>query len=231
MAKVPFLKDEFIENATLCLLDAYGRDHGGVARPPIPVDAIIESHFKLTLDYDDLSRLLGIPGVLGATYLKNPRVIVDQSLDPTEDPSKTGRNNFTLAHEIGHWELHRHLLMGNPLQTSLFGDDGRPAFICRSRSNKEPMEWQADRFAGFLLMPRKMVLDAWRARHGELRPYVAEAEMVDLSARWGLGKDERPTVGVARELAQEFCVSGQAMQIRLIGLGLIVTGKPEPDLF
>jgi len=55
--------------------------------------------------------------------------------------------------------------------------------------------------------------------------------MADLSARWGLAEDKRPTVDIARALAREFRVSGQAMQIRLIGLGLIRTEKPAPDLF
>jgi len=38
-------------------------------------------------------------------------------------------------------------------------------------------------------------------------------------------------VEIARTLARQFRVSGQAMQIRLIGLGLIKTEKPAPDLF
>ena len=80
-------------------------------------------------------------------------------------------------------------------------------------------------------MPKDMVLKAWEARHGNLDPYIAEEEMADLSAKWGLAEDARPTVEIARELADEFHVSGQAMQIRLIGFGLIKAEEPEPDLF
>jgi len=36
---------------------------------------------------------------------------------------------------------------------------------------------------------------------------------------------------VARDLAPRFQVSGQAMQIRLVGLGLILKKTPEPGLF
>ena len=56
-------------------------------------------------------------------------------------------------------------------------------------------------------------------------------EIEDLKARWGLADDDRPTVDVARQLAPVFEVSAQAMQIRLIELGLIRTKVPEPGLF
>ena len=93
------------------------------------------------------------------------------------------------------------------------------------------MEWQADCFTGFFLMPKEMVQTAWKSRVGNLEPYVAAEEIADLSARWGLAEDERPTVEIARELAREFKVSGQAMQIRLVGLGLIQVKVPAPGLF
>ena len=55
--------------------------------------------------------------------------------------------------------------------------------------------------------------------------------MADLSVKWGLADNEQPTVDIARTLARDFKVSGQAMQIRLIGLGLIKTKEPDPRLF
>ncbi len=93
------------------------------------------------------------------------------------------------------------------------------------------MEWQADTFSGFLLMPKDMVLTAWEAQYGSRDPYVAKDEIEDLSAKWGLAEDNRPTVDIARQLARRFNVSGQAMQIRLVGLGLIKTEDPGPGLF
>ncbi len=116
-------------------------------------------------------------------------------------------------------------------QPSLFGDKPAPSIVCRTSSRKEPMEWQADMFAGYLLMPKEMVFAAWRKRFGGLDPYIAKDEMANLSAKWGLADDEQPTVDVAKEMARAFNVSGQAMQIRLIGLGLIRTEVPAPDLF
>ena len=55
--------------------------------------------------------------------------MIDESLDPEENPSKEGRYRFTLAHEGGgHWRLHRHLFAKDPAQASLFdGDRARRA--------------------------------------------------------------------------------------------------------
>ncbi len=80
-------------------------------------------------------------------------------------------------------------------------------------------------------MPKGMVFDQWESLNGTREPYVAVDEISDLKARWGLGDDERPTVDIARQMATVFEVSAQAMQIRLIGLGLIRTQVPVPDLF
>lgn len=231
MGKVRFLRHQEIENATLCLLTDYGQKYGEVVDPPAPVEEILESHLGLTLDFDDLAARLGLPDVLGATWIQDQRVLVDQSLDPTDNPPKEGRYRFTLAHELGHWELHRHHFLASARQPSLFGEEAEPSIVCRTSTRKEPMEWQADTFAGYLLMPKDMILQAWEAQHGGMEPYIAEEEMADLSAKWGLAEDRQPTVGVAKDMARVFNVSGQAMQIRLIGLGLIRTETPAPDLF
>ena len=228
--KVKFLPKEHIEAATLGLLAEYSRKFGEVVRPPIPVEEILEAHLGLDFAFDDLPKLLGIPDALGATWVQQRRVVIDQSLDPTNNSSKHGRYRFTVAHELGHWELHRHLFLTDPGQGCLFLEKTEPSIVCRSKA-KDPMEWQADTFAGYMLMPKEMVFEIWRRRHGELDPYIAAGEIADLNAKWGLADDDRPTVEIARELAREFKVSGQAMQIRLIGLGLIRTEVPAPDLF
>ena len=143
---------------------------------------MLESHLDLTLDFDDLPQLLGVPDVLGATSVAQRRVMVDQTLDPTVNPTKLGRYMFTLAHELGHWELHRHLFMANLRQKSLFAERDRSTIVCRTSSRKDPMEWQADAFAGYLLMPKAMVMRAWEGRHGSLEPYFAAPEIADYLA-------------------------------------------------
>ena len=231
MRKVPFIRNEDIETAALILLAAYGRQYGAVSAPPVPVDGILESHLGLSLDFDDLPRRLGLRDALGATWMQARRVVVDQSLDPSRDASREGRYRFTVGHETGHWVLHRGFFLEAAGQQSLFGDEAKPSIVCRTGSRKDPMEWQADAFAGFLLMPKEFVFHAWEKHTGGRAPYVAEDEIKGLSEKWWLGEDTQPTVEIARMMARDFAVSGQAMQIRLIGLGLVRTEQPEPDLF
>jgi hypothetical protein len=229
---VKYLPHGDIKASALRLLAEYGRKFGPVERPPIPVDEILEAHLELQLGFDDLPKRLGVPDVLGATWVRERKVAIDQSLDPTVHPSKEGRYRFTVAHEIGHWELHRHVYQAGANQPSLFDAPEQPSIVCRARSGKDRQEWQADTFSGYLLMPEDMVYLAWEERFGSLEPYVAVDEIADLSAKWGLGEDDhKPTVAAARELARVFQVSGQAMQIRLAELGLICTQVPAPDLF
>jgi hypothetical protein len=229
--KIPFKPIENIEVEALGLLADYGRKYKPVLVPPVPVEAILEAHLGFGLEFDDLAQRLGIADALGAAWVQARRVVVDQALDPTSFPAKEGRFRFTIAHEVGHWELHRQFFMENPAQGGLFGDGKKPSIVCRTGSRKDPMEWQADCFAGFLLMPKDMVFQGWEKLRGGRQAYIAVNEIKDLKAKWGLADDNQPSVDLARTLAGDFKVSGQAMQIRLIGLGLIKTEQPEPDLF
>jgi Zn-dependent peptidase ImmA (M78 family) len=143
---------------------------------------------------------------------------------------KRGRYRFTLGHEVGHWGLHRPLLEAKANQANLFGAVREPAIVCRS-SSKEPQEWQADVYSGLMLMPKPLIREQWERAVGSMEPYFAADEIEALQTRWSLAENNTPTVSIARELAQVFKVSGQAMQIRLIGLGLIRIQNPEQQLF
>ncbi len=225
---VKYMPKVHIERAANALIHAYARQYGLADDAPVPVDAILECSLGLTLEMGDLASRLGFNDVLGATWIEAKTVIIDQSLDPTDNPSKEGRFNFTLAHEIGHWELHRLQICDPPNQPSFFDFQSEPSVVCRSTQSKEPMEKQADYFAGYLLMPEDRVFRAWAQVYGSADQYIAFEEIAQLKARWG---GERPTVEVARKMAKRFNVSGQAMQIRLEDLKLILPEKPEPDLF
>ncbi|HOY63858.1 MAG TPA: ImmA/IrrE family metallo-endopeptidase, partial [bacterium] len=86
-------------------------------------------------------------------------------------------------------------------------------------------------FAGYLLMPEEMIRKSWLEKYGMNEPYVAATEIGRLSTKLGLGEDNTPTVEIAREIAKDFKVSGQAMQIRLIGMGLIQVRDQGPSIF
>ena len=220
--KVKFLPEGKIEQAAMQLLGAYVTKFGTIS-PPVPVDEILECHLGYGFSIEDLTE--HGPDTLGATWVKEQRVAVDESLDPTTHPDKEGRYRFTVAHELGHVDLHAHQFRDD--QGRLFDESGRPTIICRSRGKKPPIEWQADTYASYLLMPAEMVYAYWRQLFGD-RPYVAAEEIAVLSQRFGNAK---LTLPVARDMADHFGVSGQAMQIRLESLKLIRIEQPDAELF
>jgi Zn-dependent peptidase ImmA (M78 family) len=98
------------------------------------------------------------------------------------------RQRFTVAHEIAHYVLHRHLIGDGITDNALYRDD----------RIGEPRERQANRYAATLLMPRPLVEKAWRngvndynalAAAFEVSPAVAEIRWRELGcALW-----KRPT--------------------------------------
>ena len=103
MSRVDWLGKVEIEQEACKLLSEWSAFAGEEVKPPIAVEAIVEKYLGITLEYDDLEKVLGIPGVLGATWVKEKRMVINSSLlDAVE-----GRIVFTCGHEIGHWVLHR----------------------------------------------------------------------------------------------------------------------------
>jgi Zn-dependent peptidase ImmA (M78 family) len=78
-----------------------------------------------------------------------------------------GFGNFTIAHEVGHWMLHvnRDEANGISKQQELnLGFAEIQPFLCRSINDNQVREWQANYFAGCLLMPRHILEDLSRGR-------------------------------------------------------------------
>jgi hypothetical protein len=239
---VPFLPHKRIEDEADLLLAEYGEKFEQLVTPPIPIDEIIELHLQLTFEIGDLREVFGVGDIHGAIWINEGRIAVDRCLDPDANPRKLGRYRFTLAHEVGHWRLHRTYYLKNTQQQGLFDHDDDPSFICRS-SDKQPVEWQADAFAANLLMPRKMVFEAWETWQGDLKPLYQsdllaaheQSATDDLPARAAEHGDDNAAVQILTEhhikpLAETFTVSAQAMRIRLEHLKLVLP-KKEPSLF
>jgi len=225
--KLRFMKDQEFEDESALLLAEYGNKHGQVIAPPIPVDEMVELYLGLTLEFHDMQKLFGVDDVHGALWVNEKRVGIDQRLDPARNPAMLGRYHFTLAHEAGHWRLHRQLFQRRANQHSLFpGGVDRPEYICRS-SDTEPIEYQANRFASCLLMPREMMKRSWHEWRSDMDPIY----LPDLRAEKGDdGTDDSIMENAVRPLAVRFQVSSEAMRIRSEGMGLLLR-KKESSLF
>jgi hypothetical protein len=236
--EVSFLPKNRIDDEANLVLAEWAETRGEITAPPVPIDEIVELHLQLTLEFEDMSRLFPFGDVLGALWIQEQRVAVSHTLDPTDNPQRVGRYHFTLAHEAGHWRLHRQHYVENPYQGELFGDGPKPATVCRSSETKKPAEWQADCFAACLLMPRKLVRAAWEGWRGNLdvvgadqlragpplQPSSKPAAVDDATPE---KEDYRLMEEFCRPLATAFRVSREAMRIRLEELELLVRERPS----
>ena len=84
---VPFLREEVIEGEAELLLAEFGREHGDVVCPPVPIDEIIELHLKLEFELRDLQTLFGFGDVHGAIWFRERLIAVDEQLDPARHPA------------------------------------------------------------------------------------------------------------------------------------------------
>jgi len=221
--KVPWMSKLKISMHASNLLADYQAMIGHPVRPPIPAEDIIERYLKLTLRFDDLTEILGMDGVLGATYVDARLICINERL--FEDNSE-GRLIFTCAHEVGHWVMHRRYV-----EKAERGGQENGAIICRAGNGRQPIEWQADYFAACLLMPEKEIERTFHEVCGT-DPLVLN-NMKNAFRGTRLRND--PGVENWHFIAEMVCeaggftnVSKLAMIIRLQELGLLVnlTGTP-----
>jgi len=156
--KVPWLRKESISEAASGLVADYQAEAGYSITPPIPVEDIIEKYLGLRLSFEYLEAILGSKDVLGATYVGARRICINERL---LEQSSEGRLIFTCAHEVGHWVLHRQYAGVQMRQGS-----NHEVIVCRTRNAGERIEWQADYFAGCLLVPQREVVNAFHKAFG-----------------------------------------------------------------
>jgi hypothetical protein len=246
--KVPVRNKEFIEREADRLLAEYVQETGSRVEGAIPVEDIARYHLCLQLGFADLHDFLGLakyaggPDILGAVFFEQSAILIDDRLNPEVHPEQLGRYRFSLGHEIGHWRLHREAMARRRLANA-----SQPAFICRQRDAVTvPVEWQAETFASFLLLPRDRVLKEWRALRGNCDSFAFDVTAHGsprLRRVWfGLtsnGEEARRLFArecegafdeLAAVLAKVFAVSTQAMRVRLEGRKLLRRGAPRPEL-
>ncbi len=127
------------------------------------------------------------------------------------DTEYRGRERFTLAHELGHYLLHRRALTVADFTRGIDDHDlEERAFSCNPLNrhlwgkSKEEIESEADSFASYLLMPlddyRKQVVG--QAMSLELLRHVAQRYGVSLTAvvrKWIEFTDQRAAMVVGRD--------------------------------
>ncbi|MBC6407083.1 MAG: ImmA/IrrE family metallo-endopeptidase [Rhodobacteraceae bacterium] len=111
-----------------------------ITAPPIPVQDIAESNGVevVFVDFGEYKR-----EVSGLCDFGEKRIYVN-----AED--SRARRAFTMAHELGHWLLHKEHYLQHPEEYPIL-----PRFSVPDNSN--PLEKEANKFAACLLMPRHLL--------------------------------------------------------------------------
>jgi Zn-dependent peptidase ImmA (M78 family) len=154
----------------------------GIRHPPVDVERLATAFLGLSLYREQLES-----SVSGMLHRADSTISIAVNADHAHV-----RQRFTVAHEIGHFKLHR----------------GRPVIVDHlirahvSMRNQESSlatsreEIEANGFAAALLMPAQWIIE-------------------DVNDRLGMAPGR-----LVAELAKRYQVSSQAMELRLINLGI-----------
>ena len=239
--RFPYLTEDAVDGAAEQLLRrAFGRPWR--ERRPVDLDELVYEYLspREQLSFNDEAELAPEDGeiVLGKTLPIRGQILLNRALKLDAEP---GRARFTLAHEIGHWVLHRPLILAQARELDLFTGHGGispdyalvglnraifPGTCAPGAVRRE--EWQANRFAATLLVDPVVLREEFEARFG--RPPVARAtqtwryqagtvrELAQLLARG--------TVGVHPPLREVFGLSTEAMAIALESRAYVTEQAP-----
>jgi hypothetical protein len=154
VGKYPFITSDEMEQITQTILLDYGFDFANKNYPEaVPIDEIIEFHFGLDIHWEPIDHFDTSGLVMAAIIPRDKRIVMNETCKELFE-EKIGTMNFTMAHELGHWVLH--VNDKENIQVTLDFHETE-TFFCRSWSKKPPEEYQADMFAGSLLMPKPMI--------------------------------------------------------------------------
>ena len=202
---VPILSRTMLEEVVEQLITEHGYTPNSFSwRDLTTFFKLLQSQHNITLKIEDLGGLYN-KKVLGAMDNDRNILYLDEAI-----MNHGAIYHFTFAHEIGHWALHRHRKVQiTATDQRQYYADSEDNFISKEKlvSALDWLEWQANSFAGALLMPR----------HHFLRQVKSVSQTV-------LGNDHALLQGTADQasykqsiymLKDYFKVSQIAAQIRL----------------
>jgi hypothetical protein len=174
-----------------------------LARPdeiPIPIEEIIE--FRLRIYIDPQPFLKEEFGVDGQLLSDLSTIIVDSRLCNNE--KYLPRLRFTLAHELGHFYLHKDQI----IKAHFSSIDEWIEF--RQSIPEEDISWfekQADEFAGSLLVPSNMLRGFLEDKRSKITKYINETNSDEAH--------ERAIDAISMTLCAEFGVSHNVIETRI----------------
>lgn len=159
-----YIPDAEIEAAAMGLLQQYGQQRQPILVPPVPIEEIIEHTIDIPLIWDAIPDREDTPVLAKLEARGQPRakiVIIMNENKQLFFTQHEGVEQFSQAHELGHYVLH---IDYAKLYMLLLPDAAEQSTVlCRADVDKQhdrkgwQREWQAERFAAYLLMPQDLV--------------------------------------------------------------------------
>lgn len=204
--RVPYLSKAEIEKEAAGFLNRYNRSR----KLPVPIEEIAELDLKL--DIVPVARLRD--KMDKDAFISNDLATIYIDADVFNLDKLERRLRFSLAHEIGHMVLHARILSA----VSLKSIREWRTFVDRLAEDAwHRFEWQANWFAGHVLVPSDELRQLAKKGLKSILPRVQEAR------RLGLSRNDYLDWTVdqwARKLAPRFHVSTAVLRKRLEADGL-----------
>jgi len=163
---------------------------------PVPIERIVEIDLQISIvPIKGLLVRESIDAFLSCDF-------TELYIDHDHYMGQTNRSRFTLAHEVGHYVLHRDVV------AQITSIEQLRRFILGEGTGRAVYEIHADNFAGCLLMPRDQV----RAEYDIQKKTVEDRFR---SARLEIPDKSTLVSFMANEIARKFDVSPKAAEIRL----------------
>jgi hypothetical protein len=163
----PVMVDDAIEGLAERLLERVPGYIWDGERLPVPVEDIVDSFTGLLVrDVEDLRAAPGAPALADGQTLSGLLLPASGEIwvDADEARQWPARRRFTIAHELGHWEMHRHGGHAVYCRSASVTDEAvTPSPVVAAGgvpSGRPPLprtEEEANAFAAALLMPARLI--------------------------------------------------------------------------
>ena len=188
-----YISYEEIERAANTFLSTYNPSR----KVPVPIEEIVE--IKLEISIVPKMGMLSQHGI--DAFLSSD--LSELYIDHDHYMSQTNRSRFTLAHEIGHYVLHKDIIRS--VSTLKEWQD----YLLGPGTGRAILEVQSDNFSGCLLMPQPEIIEEF---------HVQETIAIEKFKAASIPKpDDKTLVSfIANKIALQFNVSQKAAEIRLL---------------
>jgi Zn-dependent peptidase ImmA (M78 family) len=157
--KVEYLEDSKIEKITSKILQE-ASSQGIYEDRASPVELMGEKFFNLQYVYVDLEKDFGL-GTLGSLDFSSNTIFLNERHFGNEN-CNIGLLNFTIAHEIGHFILHKEIYDKSAEKIALL----HKKQVKNYEKTLKRIEFQANLFSANLLMPKDLFTQEWKKLKG-----------------------------------------------------------------